>query len=46
MCTQDQLGEFILADDAKTKAGNPIITKAINLKEAPPINYDVKNTGY
>ena len=45
-CTDAQLGEFILDANATTKAGNPIITKAINLKQAPPINYSVKNTGY
>lgn len=46
LCTDDDLGQFILEDGADTKAKNPIITKAINLKAAPPITYDIKNTGY
>ncbi|MCJ1357064.1 MAG: hypothetical protein MMC33_007060 [Icmadophila ericetorum] len=45
-CNASQIGEFILQKNATAVARNPIITKAINLKNAEPIEYPITKTGY
>ena len=45
-CKEENLGEYILAPDANEKSNNPIITKAIHLKDSQPINYPITKTGY
>lgn len=45
-CTQEQIGEFILADNATETSHSEIITQAIHLNDPPPINYPIKRTGY
>jgi hypothetical protein len=45
-CNETDIGEFILSPNATQKSTNLIYTKAIHLKNAEPINYAIKNTGY
>lgn len=45
-CKEAQLGEFILAPNATEKSENLILTKAVHLKKASPINYPITKTGY
>lgn len=45
-CEESDIGEFILSPNATEKSKNLILTKAIHLKDAAPIKYDIKNTGY
>ncbi|KAH7313284.1 lung seven transmembrane receptor-domain-containing protein [Stachybotrys elegans] len=45
-CNETNIGEFIVADNATEKSGSIILTKAVNLKEAGPIRYGIKKTGY
>ncbi|KAL1966815.1 hypothetical protein VTN77DRAFT_3780 [Rasamsonia byssochlamydoides] len=46
LCTQDEIGSFILAANASEASQSPIITKAIHLKDPMAINYPVKKTGF
>ncbi|KAI9890735.1 MAG: hypothetical protein M1814_003665 [Vezdaea aestivalis] len=46
LCTEEQLGQWILANNATTKSKNKIFTQATNLKDVGPIKYEVKKTGY
>lgn len=46
VCEESNLGEYILAPNASEKAGNVILTQAIHLNSAQPINYPITKTGY
>lgn len=46
LCKQEELGAFILSENATEKSINPIISKAVHLKDPSPIKYDVRRTGY
>ncbi|KAI1426045.1 lung seven transmembrane receptor-domain-containing protein [Xylaria sp. FL1777] len=46
LCEESHLGEWIVAPNATEKSGNLILTKALHLKSAGPINYPIKKTGY
>jgi hypothetical protein len=46
LCNATDIGEFILAPNATEKSSNVIFTKAVHLKDASPITYPIKNTGY
>ncbi|CRG90646.1 Membrane protein PTM1 [Talaromyces islandicus] len=46
LCSQDELGAFILAENAKENSKNPILSQAVNLKDPAAINYPIKNTGF
>lgn len=46
LCTESDLGGFILAPNATEKSKSLIRTEAIHLKEPGAINYPVKRTGY
>lgn len=46
LCKQEQIGEFILAPNATDESANPILTKAVHLKDSSPIRYPVNKTGY
>ncbi|KAH8696163.1 putative integral membrane protein [Talaromyces proteolyticus] len=46
LCTQEELGSFILAENATEASKSPILSKAINLKDPAAINYPVKKTGF
>ncbi|KAI1340478.1 lung seven transmembrane receptor-domain-containing protein [Xylariaceae sp. FL0016] len=46
LCEESDLGEWILSPNATEKSGNLILTQAIHLKDASPINYPIKKTGY
>lgn len=46
LCTKEQLGSFILAENAAKVSKSPIFSTAINLKEPKPINYPVAKTGF
>lgn len=45
-CEEQNIGEFILADNATAASKNLILTDAIHLKNAQPIKYDINKTGY
>ncbi|KAI3398460.1 hypothetical protein diail_9141 [Diaporthe ilicicola] len=45
-CEEQDIGEFILAANATEKSKNLILTDAIHLKNAQPIKYEIKKTGY
>lgn len=45
-CTEEQLGTFILSQNATDNAANPIYTEAIHLKEPKVVNYPIRRTGY
>ena len=44
-CNETQIGAFILSKNA-TQSLNAIVSQSIHLKDAKPINYPVKKTGY
>lgn len=46
LCTEEELGSFILSANATAKASNPIISRAIHLRDPTPVNYPIKKTGY
>ena len=46
LCKQEQAGEFILDASTSEKSKNPVITKAIHLKDPEEVNYPIKKTGY
>ena len=47
LCEKEQLGEFLLANNASESWRNPIVTQAIHLKGIPaPINYPIRETGF
>ncbi|KAG5300819.1 transmembrane protein [Histoplasma ohiense] len=46
LCTQEQLGSFILAENATKISKSPIVSTAINLKDPKPINYPIAKTGF
>ncbi|KAI1818739.1 lung seven transmembrane receptor-domain-containing protein [Poronia punctata] len=46
LCDKAHLGEWILAPNATEKSRNLILTQAVHLKSASPINYPIKKTGY
>ncbi|KAI1327826.1 lung seven transmembrane receptor-domain-containing protein [Xylariaceae sp. FL0255] len=46
LCDQSHLGEWILAPNATEKSGNLILTQAIHVNAAAPINYPIQKSGY
>ncbi|KAI0881859.1 lung seven transmembrane receptor-domain-containing protein [Annulohypoxylon maeteangense] len=46
LCNETDIGEWILSPNATEQSENFILTQAIHLKSAPPINYPIKKTGY
>lgn len=46
LCTSEEIGSFILAENATEASKSPILSKAINLKDPAAINYPVKKTGF
>lgn len=46
LCTQDEIGSFILAANASEAAQSPIVSRAIHLKDPIAVNYPVKKTGF
>lgn len=46
LCEESNVGEYILSSDAKEKAGNTILTQAVHINSAQPINYPITKTGY
>ena len=46
LCNSTQIGQFILQENATSISRNPIITKALDLKDPTPIKYNIKKTGY
>ncbi|CAK7218868.1 Membrane protein ptm1 [Sporothrix curviconia] len=45
-CNSSSMGEFVLQPNATELSTNLIYTKAVHLKDAEPINYAIKKTGY
>ncbi len=45
LCNSTQLGQFVVTPDA-AKSTNPIVTQAVHVKDAAPITYPIKRTGY
>ena len=46
LCTDEDIGSFILAPNATELSQSPILSKAIHLKDPGPINYPIKSTGF
>lgn len=46
LCTEEEIGSFILAPNATDLAKSPIISKAVHLKDPVAVNYPVKATGF
>ena len=45
-CKEEEIGQYLLVQNATEKAHNPIANEAIHLKEPKVINYPVRRTGY
>ncbi|KAK7953589.1 membrane protein (ptm1)-like protein [Apiospora saccharicola] len=45
-CNKTDAGQFILTANATEKSNNLILTQAVHVKDAKPINYPIKKTGY
>ncbi|EPE03292.1 lung seven transmembrane receptor domain-containing protein [Ophiostoma piceae UAMH 11346] len=45
-CNATSLGEFVVQPNATDLSSTLIYTKAVHLKDAEPINYSIKKTGY
>ncbi len=46
MCTQNQIGGFIVASNASEVSGAQIISQAIHMRDPPAVRYAIKKTGY
>ncbi|KAJ5492208.1 hypothetical protein LT330_004966 [Penicillium expansum] len=46
ICTQEQLGSFVLTSNATDVAKSPIISKAIHLNNPDAVKYPVRKTGF
>ncbi|KAI9887263.1 MAG: hypothetical protein M1823_000934 [Watsoniomyces obsoletus] len=46
LCNDTQIGQFIISPNATAPGKTSIITQALHVKEAPPINYPITRTGY
>ncbi|KAI9827780.1 MAG: hypothetical protein M1832_004269 [Thelocarpon impressellum] len=46
LCNETQIGEFILADGAGGNLTTRLITQAVHLKDAVPVKYPIRRTGY
>lgn len=46
LCTEEEIGTFILAPNATELSKNPISNEAIHLKDPKAINYPIRRTGY
>ena len=45
-CNSTNIGEFIVSHNATDKSHALVMTTAVHLKDAAPINYSIKKTGY
>ncbi|KAF9776496.1 hypothetical protein IL306_005310 [Fusarium sp. DS 682] len=45
-CNKTDIGKFILNPDVDKKSSSVVLTKAVHLNDAAPINYAIKKTGY
>ncbi|GAB7357841.1 hypothetical protein MBLNU230_g0012t1 [Neophaeotheca triangularis] len=45
-CPEEDLGAFILSDNATETSRSRIVNQAIHLNDPPPINYPIMTTGY
>ena len=46
MCTEEEIGSFILAPNFTTLSQSPILSTAVHLNDPGAINYPIKNTGF
>ena len=46
LCTEEQLGQYIVDPKASETSRNPVITKSIHLKDPEAVNYKITHTGY
>jgi hypothetical protein len=46
LCTNEQIGSIILAENASALQQSLIVSTAVHLKEPTAINYPIKNTGF
>lgn len=46
LCTEEEIGSFILAENATEASQSAILSKAISLKDPIAISYPVKSTGF
>ncbi|QLI72592.1 Membrane protein PTM1 [Metarhizium brunneum] len=45
-CNTTDIGEFVVSHNATEKSNALILTKAVHLKDAGPVHYSLKKTGY
>ncbi|KAF5021674.1 hypothetical protein F66182_6294 [Fusarium sp. NRRL 66182] len=45
-CNKTDVGKFILNPEVDKKSSSLVLTKAVHLNKATPINYSIKKTGY
>ncbi|ERS96988.1 uncharacterized protein SPSK_02343 [Sporothrix schenckii 1099-18] len=45
-CNATSVGEFVLQPNTTEKSNNLVFTKAVDIKNAEPVNYSIKKTGY
>lgn len=46
LCTEDQIGAFLLTNNASDASQNPIMSEAIHLSNPDAIKYPVRKTGF
>ena len=46
LCTEEEIGAFILAPNATELSMNPIISRAVHLKDPAAYNYPIRRTGF
>lgn len=46
LCTADQIGAFLLTNNASDTSASPIISKAIHLNDPDAVKYPVRKTGF
>ena len=46
LCNDTQIGEFILGTDSPANLTSVLLTQAVHLKDASPVKYPIKRTGY
>lgn len=46
LCTQEQVGSFLLTNNASDASASPIISKAIHLSDPDAVKFPVRKTGF
>lgn len=46
LCSESQLGEFLISDKARRRARHPFITRAVNLSAPVSLHYPITDPGF